>query len=166
MNNYRQLAPGAYFVAFLLFFIPFFDAALTLAPWHLESSQWRFGAFGLFSNALMLPAAGALIAIATGIAAGQPRALKVFAVLSWIAVAMLLGSTVLFALDATQSRRLIRPEMELSYYVASGTAAGKLFIGVLTFLFLARGSRMERGIFREANTAPMRAFGKRDVASS
>jgi hypothetical protein len=163
MNNYRQLAPGAYLVAFLLFFIPFFDAALSLAPWQLASSQWRFGAFGLLSNALMLPAAGALVAIATGIAAGQPRALKVFAVVGWLAVAILLASTVLFALDATQSRRLIRPEMQLSYYVASGTALGKLLLGMLTFLFLARGSRLDRS--REANTAPIRAFGKRDFVS-
>jgi hypothetical protein len=164
MNNYRQLAPGAYLVAFLLFFIPFFDAALTLAPWQLASSQWRFGAFGLLSNALMLPAAGALVAIATGIAAGQPRALKVFSVAGWLAVAILLASTVLFALDATQSRRLIRPEMALSYYVASGTALGKLLLGMLAFLFLARGSRLERSS-REANTAPIRAFGKRDFVS-
>ena len=69
MNNYRSLAPGAYVVAFLLFFIPFFDASLSLAPWNLASSQWRFGAFGLLSNALMLPAAGTLIAVATAIAA-------------------------------------------------------------------------------------------------
>ena len=77
MNNYRQLAPGAYLVAFLLFFIPFFDASLSLAPWHLGSSQWRFGAFGLLSNALMLPAAGSLIAITTAIVAGHVRVVRV-----------------------------------------------------------------------------------------
>lgn len=165
MNNYRQLAPGAYLVAFLLFFIPFFDAMLSLAPWHVASSQWRFGAFGLLSNALMIPAAGALVAIATGIAAGQPRTLRALAVVAWITVVILLASTVLFALDATQSRQLIRPEMLLSYYVASGTALGKLLLGALTFLFLARGSRVDRSSFRESNTAPIRAFGKRDLIS-
>ena len=166
MNNYRQLAPGAYLVAFLLFCIPFFDASLSLAPWHLANSQWRFGAFGLLSNALMLPAAGALIAVATGIVAGHARGLRVLSVLGWLLVVILLASTVLFSLDALQSRRLIRPEMQLSYYVASATAFGKLVLGMLAFLFLARGSRLDRGISRESTTAPIRAFGKRDFASS
>lgn len=166
MNNYRQLAPGAYLVAFLLFFIPLFDASLSLAPWHIESSQWRFGAFGLLSNALMLPAAGALVAVAAAVAAAQVRMTKVLAILCWITVVVLAVSTVLFALDAMQSRRMIRPEMSLSYYVASATALGKLVLGLLSFLFLARGSRLDRSSTREATTAPIRAFGKRDFASS
>ena len=159
MNNYRNLAPGAYVVAFVLFFVPFFDAALSLAPWNVASSQWRFGAFGLLSNALMLPAAGVLIAVATAIAAGHVRVVRVLAILCWSAVVVLLVSTVLFSLDALQSRRMIRPEMALSYYVASATAMGKLLLGLLSFTFLARGSRLER--MREATTAPIRAFGTR-----
>jgi hypothetical protein len=166
MNNYRQLAPGAYLVAFLLFFIPFFDASLSLAPWHISSSQWRFGAFGLMSNALMLPAAGALIAVAAAIAAGHVRVVRFLALLCWLIVAVLVLSTVLFSLDAMQSRRMIRPEMSLSYYVASATASGKLVLGLLSFLLLARGSRLDRSGTREATTAPIRAFGKRDFASS
>ncbi len=165
MNNYRQLAPGAYLVAFLLIFIPLFDASLSLAPWHLGSSQWRFGAFGLLSNALMLPAAGALIAVATAIAASQVRMVKVLAILCWFVVAVLVVSTALFSLDAMQSRRMIRPEMALSYYVASATAMGKLVLGIVSFLFLARGSRLDRSTMREASPT-IRAFGKRDLASS
>jgi heme/copper-type cytochrome/quinol oxidase subunit 2 len=164
MNNYRQLAPGAYLVAFLLVFIPLIDASLSLAPWHLGSSQWRFGAFGLLSNALMIPAAGALIAVAAAVAAGQVRMVKVLAIFCWFVVVVLVVSTVLFSLDAMQSRRMIRPEMALSYYVASATAMGKLVLGMLSFIFLARGSRLDRTTTREA-TAPIRAFGKRDMAS-
>jgi hypothetical protein len=166
MNNYRQLAPGAYLVAFLLIFIPVFDASLSLAPWNLGSSQWRFGAFGLFSNALMLPAAGALIGVATAIAAGHVRMVRGLAILCWFAVAVLVLSTVLFSLDAMQSRRMIRPDMALSYYVASATALGKLVLGLLAFLFLARGSRLDRNGTRDVNTAPIRSFGKRDLANS
>jgi hypothetical protein len=91
---------------------------------------------------------------------------KVLAILCWITVVVLAVSTVLFALDAMQSRRMIRPEMSLSYYVASATALGKLVLGLLSFLFLARGSRLDRSSTREATTAPIRAFGKRDFASS
>lgn len=164
MNNYRQLAPGAYLVAFLLVFIPLFDASLSLAPWHLGSSQWRFGAFGLLSNALMLPAAGALVAVAAAVAAGHVRMVKVLSALCWVMVAVLALSVVLFSLDAMQSRRMIRPEMTLSYYVASVTALGKLVLAMLTFIFLARGSRLERST--QQSTAPVRAFGKGGLASS
>jgi hypothetical protein len=164
MNNYRQLAPGAYLVAFVLVFIPLIDASLSLAPWNLANSQWRFGAFGLLSNALMIPASGALIAVATAIAAGQVRVAKVLAILCWFTVAVLVLSTVLFALDAMQSRRMIRPEMALSYYVASATAMAKLGLGLLTFVFLARGSRLDKTIAQP--TAPMRAFGKQNFVSN
>lgn len=165
MNSYRQLAPGAYLVAFLLFFIPFFDATLSLAPLHVASSQWRFGAFGLLSNALMLPAAGMLIAIATAVAAGQARMRKVLGILCWVLVAVLIMSTLLFALDAMQSRRMIRPEMALSYYVASATALGKLVLGLVSFVFLARGCRTDRVDIRQTTT-PIRVLGKGGLASS
>ncbi|MEO5817351.1 MAG: hypothetical protein ABIT20_18935 [Gemmatimonadaceae bacterium] len=164
MNNYRQLAPGAYLVAFVLVFIPLFDASLSLAPWNLVSSQWRFGAFGLLSNALMIPASGALIAVATAIAAGHVRVAKVLSILCWITVAVLVLATVLFSLDAMQSRRMIRPEMALSYYVASATAMGKFILGLLTFAFLARGSRLDRASTQP--TAPIRAFGRQNFVSN
>ena len=166
MTNYRQLAPAGYVIAFLLFFIPFFDASLSLAPWNLGSSQWRFGAFGLMSNALMLPATGALIAVAAAVSAGHVRVLRVLSIIFWLAVAVLVLATALFALDALQSRRMIRPEMALSYYVASATAMGKLVLGLVSFALLARASRLDGSGTREANTAPIRVFGKRDLASS
>ena len=165
MNNYRQLAPGAYLVAFLLFFIPFFDAILGLAPYNLGSSQWRFGAFGLLSNALMLPATGALIAVTTAVVFGHVRTQRVFSVLSWLAVVTILVSTVLFGLDAIQSRRLIRPDMQLSYFVATATAVGKLVFGAVAFLFFARGSRSDRTISRESSGPVTGAYRKRDLAS-
>ena len=165
MNNYRQLAPGAYMVAFLLFVIPFFDAILGLAPFNLGSSQWRFGAFGLLSNALMLPASGALIAVATAVILGHTRAQRAFSIISWLAVVTILVSTVLFSLDAIQSRRLIRPDMQLSYFVATGTAVGKLLLGGLAFLFFARGSRSDRIISRESAGPVTGSFRKRDLAS-
>ena len=165
MNNHRQLAPGAYLVAFLLFFIPFFDAILSLAPWNLGSSQWRFGAFGLLSNALMLPATGALIAVATAVIFGHFRTQRVLSILSWLAVAIIVVSTVLFGLDAVQSRRLIRADMQLSYFVATGTAVGKLLLGALAFVFFARGSRSDRTTIRETATPVTGAYRKRDLAS-
>ena len=73
MNRYRFLGFSAYLVATTLIVVPFFDAAMSLWPWQPDSAQWRFGAIGLASNALMLPCAGMLIALATGITLGQPE---------------------------------------------------------------------------------------------
>ena len=161
MNNHRQLAPAAYLVAALLVFIPLFDAATTLYPFNVVSSQWRFGAFGLLSNALMLPASGALIAVAAAAAFMQPRMLRFLGVASWVVVAVLVVSMALFALDAIQSRRLIRPDMQLSYMVASATAMVKLFLGALGFALLARGTRVNPGTMPEARANVDRAFPKR-----
>jgi hypothetical protein len=160
MNNHRQLAIAAYLVAGMLIFIPLIDASLTLFPWNLGSSQWRFGAFGLYSNALMLPAAGALIAVATAAAFSHQRMLRVLVILQVIVAAVLLISVALFGLDAVQARKLIRPDMQLSYRVASATAAIKLLLGAVTFLLLARGARAKTVVLDPRADTP-RGFPKR-----
>lgn len=139
MNS--RLAPCAYLVAFLLIAIPLFDASMSVAPWALGSAQWRFGAVGLLSNALMIPAAGALIAVATAVTQDHVRAQRVFRVLCWMGCVLVAISIVIFALDALQTRVAIRPEMQLSYRVASATAAFKLILGAVAFAFFARACR-------------------------
>ncbi|MEO7455454.1 MAG: hypothetical protein ABIY52_04280 [Gemmatimonadaceae bacterium] len=161
MNNHRQLAPAAYLVAALLVFIPLYDAATSLYPFNVASSQWRFGAFGLLSNALMLPASGALIAVAAAAAFMQPRMLRFLGIVSWVAVVVIVLSMVLFALDAVQSRRLIRADMQLSYMVATATALVKLVLGALGFALLARGTRPGPGVMSESRSNVDRAFPKR-----
>ena len=161
MNNHRQLAPAAYLVAALLVFIPLFDAATSLYPFNMMSSQWRFGAFGLMSNALMLPATGTLIAVAAAVAFMQPKMLRFLGIASWVVVVLIVVSMALFALDAVQSRRLIRPDMQLSYMVASATALVKLFLGAVGFALLARGTRVNPGMMPEARVNVDRAFPKR-----
>src|SRR5260221_11923810 len=66
MSNYRQMAPAAYLVAALLFFIPFFDALASVAPWHPLAAQWRVGAIGLISKAFLIPPPGGLLAVWAG----------------------------------------------------------------------------------------------------
>lgn len=160
MNPHRNLAPAAYLIAGMLFFIPFFDAAMSLYPFNPANSQWRFGAFGLFSNALMIPASGALIAMATALVFGHRRSITLFTALSWLFVVGLALATVLFGLDAIQSRRLIRPDMQLSYMVATATAVVKLVLGAIGFLLLALSSR-GRVVVQEARAEMPRAFTPR-----
>jgi hypothetical protein len=160
MNNYRQLATGAYLVAFLLFVIPFFDAIMSVIPAHFDNTQWRFAVLGLLSNALMLPASGALIAVATAAMLGHVRLQRVLGILLWLLVVVVMVSAVTFSLDAIQSRPAIKPDMLLSYQVASTTALAKLVLGAVTFAFLAAGCR---GASAEVIAAAPRVL-KRDIA--
>ena len=138
MNRYRFLGFSAYLVATTLIVVPFFDAAMSLWPWQPDSAQWRFGAIGLASNALMLPCAGMLIALATGITLGQPRTLRWLGLLC-AAAALATGlSILLFALDAMQTRADVNAAARLSFNVASATAIAKLLIGTVTLVAFAR----------------------------
>lgn len=141
MNS--RLAPCAYLVAFLLIAIPMFDASMSVAPWVPGDPQWRFGAIGLISNALMIPAAGMLIAVVAAMTFGHLTFLRVLRILCWIGSLGIMLAVILFALDALQTRNAIRPQMQLSYNVASLTAAFKLLLGAATFLLFARACNPE-----------------------
>ncbi len=163
-NNIRPVAPGAYLVAFLLFFIPFFDATMSVAPWLWSNPQWRFGAIGLLSNALMLPASGALIAVATAVALGHYKTQRTLGIASWVLVLVIFASAGMFALDAVQTKSQIRPEMMLSYRVSTLTATCKLVLGMIGFALLGRACRVDKNARLEVNQAPR--LIKREIASS
>jgi hypothetical protein len=140
-NATRQLAPAAYFVAFLLIVIPLFDALMSVAPFHVEAAQWRFAAVGLLSNALMIPSVGVLFAVVTAVTLDHVGAKRAIQVLSWIMVPVLMAAIGFFALDSMQTRAAVRPEMQLSFLVASITAVCKLLLGIVAMVLFARASR-------------------------
>src|SRR5438477_5429446 len=58
MAQPRHLTTPAYLVAFALICIPPFDTLMQVLPLRLDQPRWRFGAFGLMSNTLMLTVTG------------------------------------------------------------------------------------------------------------
>ncbi|HET9440315.1 MAG TPA: hypothetical protein VFO52_09095 [Longimicrobiales bacterium] len=134
MSRYRYLALPAYFVAAALVLIPLVDAALSLWPWRPGAAQWRFGAIGLASNALMIPAAGLLIMLATSLTLGHWRTLRVFGAVCALAALCTFVSIFLFGLDAIQTRVNVNPNAHLSFTVASFTAAAKLLLATITLI--------------------------------
>ncbi|MEP7000496.1 MAG: hypothetical protein ABI969_08445 [bacterium] len=143
MNDNRQLAPAAYLVAAALIVFPLYDSGISLSPWNTASAQWRFGAVGLLSNTLMIVALGAFITVVTAVASKHDRARRVLGYTCWIIAVVLLASIAAFALDAVQARSQIRPDMMLSYQLASLTAEVKLLVGVMSFALFGRGCRFE-----------------------
>ena len=141
MSQLRRLSLPAYFVCLALLLLPLADVLTTLFPWQFGDARWRFGAVGLVSNALLLPMAGLLIALAAARVAEHGRMRVAIGVVSAAAATLCLVALVLFGLDALQTRAAVRPEMRTSFNVASITAALKTLVAGVTFSFLALAAR-------------------------
>lgn len=146
MNNLKRLAPGAYLIALLLLLIPMWDNLTSLLPVHASSSAWRFGFFGLISNALLLPSIGALIAFAAAIVADHARTLRALRLTSWVIAILMLMGVVLFAFDAAQTKNNIQPQIRRSFKIASVTAGLKLLTGAATLALLGLAGRREEEV--------------------
>ena len=155
MDQYRRLAGLAYIVACMLIFIPVFDATMQLWPLRPGSTQWRFGALGLMSNAFLIPAVGLLIVLFTGRAFGHQRLLRLTGWMCAVAAAVATVLLLLFALDAVETRMAVTPAGRLSFVVASFTAAAKMLLAIATLVLMARaGIRTQRA--RASKGAPER----------
>jgi len=113
--------------------IPLVDALTSLYPWHPGDARWRFGAVGLVSNALLIPMAGILVAFVTASVLEHRGIRRAIAIIGFAAAALCLAALGSFALDALQTRAAVRPEMRLSFNVASITAAIKTLLAGITF---------------------------------
>lgn len=133
MDNYPRLAPVAYAIALLLIAIPIFDGSMSVAPFHLGNAQWRFGFFGVLSNALLIPTVGVLIAVAASLTYEHEGLQKVLWLASWLMALLLLVSMVTFTFDALQTRAHVRQDIQTSFMVASVTALFKLFASAVVF---------------------------------
>lgn len=140
MAQHRHLAVPTYLVAFSLFVIPPFDSMMTVFPFRLGEARWRFGAFGLLSNSLMLALVGLLIALFATAVFEHPRFRRVLGVLSGLLVLIVASAWIMFALDALQVRSAINPAAGLAFKVASATAATKALIALVTLIALTVAS--------------------------
>jgi hypothetical protein len=146
MDRYRYLTWPSYLIAIMLVVVPLFDAAMQLGAFNPGSSQWRFGAIGLLSNAFLLPGVGLLVMFAVAVFREHVRFLRIFGVLLAVCAAVAFGLVLLFALDAIQTRVMVQEAARLSFVVASWTAVGKLALAVAVLTLLARGGlRTRRG---------------------
>ncbi len=148
MNRSHALAWPSYVVAALLVLFPLVDSLLTVFPLRPGDVNWRFGAAGLFSRALMTPLLGLLLVFAVALLLDQRRILRVVAVVSGLLSLVLLGTLALFALDTLQMRAQVRPEIVPSFDVAALTAMAKYGAVIVALLMLAvpgwRNSQREK----------------------
>jgi hypothetical protein len=162
---YNRIAPCLYLLALILFIVPFVDAAVSITPFHVRNVQWRFGAVGLLTNTLLTPAVGFMLAVVTAALLQHIRTQRVLSIVAWIGAVVLLGLLVVFALDALQTRAMVRPEMMRPFVLASTVAVCKLVLWVIASIVFARAARTPRGLRRSAE-APAASMLIRDAQTS
>lgn len=121
--------------------IPIVDAATTLFPWNYSEPRWRFGAVGMLSNALLIPTAGLLVAHATSLVLNHTGVRRAISIVGYAAAGLCVLALAMFALDSLQTRAAVRPEMRLSFNVASITAALKTLLAGVTYLTFGLAGR-------------------------
>jgi hypothetical protein len=152
MAQQRQFATPTYLVALTLVLVPITDVIMQVLPFRLQDPKWRFGFFGLMSNAMMVPLLGLLIAFTAAQLFDQRVLQRVLGVLSIVIGVLFVGLFVIFALDALQVHNDVKPAAQLAFKVASATAATKALLGIVTLgTFGMAAIRGSRGALRRAS---------------
>jgi hypothetical protein len=117
------------------------ELAASLVPFRIGEVQWRFGAYGLVIGRVttLVLVDGMVLLAAAG--RGHAGVLRAWGVLHFLLAALIVPGLFLFALDALELRRAVRPEAELTLLVASARAAAvaaaaavyAIVVGVVAF---------------------------------
>ena len=97
----------AYALAILLIVIPFLQAGQSLWPLQLSDIRWRFGAANALSSVLLLPFIGLTVMSIVARVSGNTGVSRTTGAIAALFVIGLLGSLVLFALDALQLKTIV-----------------------------------------------------------
>ncbi|MDZ4673607.1 MAG: hypothetical protein SGI84_04070 [Gemmatimonadota bacterium] len=140
MHSLRRIAPGAYFVAALLFLITTVDYLGNAWPFLPGDISWRYGVVGMVSTYLLSPLLGCLIASATAAWLPQPRVSRVLGVVCWVVAGVLLTALGGFVLDSLQVRSAAAPDARWVTTTSFLLASAKIFLSVLALLTLGVGN--------------------------
>lgn len=122
-------------VAVLMVLLPLVDSLLVAWPLRPGELQWRFGAVGMFSQALLLPVMGVALLLATALSYGRRTPIRIMAVVSGLVALALLAVLPFFLLDFMQMRAQVRAEAKAAFDVATVFAIVK--IGMFAVVALA-----------------------------
>jgi hypothetical protein len=94
-------------VALLLIASPLADLIAALIPIRPAEVSWRFGAYGLLTNALVTPILGLAIVLVVSGFRSQRRPIGIIAVVAGMLALILIGGFALFVLDYLQLRQAV-----------------------------------------------------------
>jgi hypothetical protein len=115
-------------VALLLIASPVADLTAALLPIHPGEVSWRFGAYGLLTNALVTPILGLAILIVVSGLGHRTRRVVIIAGICAVLALVLIGGFALFVLDYLQLRQAVGTAARGPYDAAALKA---MFVAVL-----------------------------------
>jgi FlaA1/EpsC-like NDP-sugar epimerase len=156
----RSVRASGYVILALSAVFPFMDLAMSLWPAHFESATWRFGAVGLFSNYAMGATIELFLLVVLALFANQRRVLLTLGAIAAIVTVILLGSSVMFTLDAVQTRARVTAVAIHRYDASAAEALAKILLFAIGNGLLARGAfaaarRDGRSSARARGTSPL-----------
>jgi len=125
-----------YLCAFVLFFVPYFQAMAGIWPLQLTSLEWRYKATSGMSGILMLPFIGLVLALAVARSCGHKNVSRVVGVVAALTTLTLLVSMGLFAMDALQLKKVVQDRMLQQFNKATFTAGVTLGFSFVVFTIL------------------------------
>lgn len=137
LENDDGLRRLLYLSAFLLFFMPYFQALAGLWPLQLGSLQWRFQATGAMSGILMLPFLGLVLALAVARPLGHKGVSRLVGIIAALTAVGIVAAIGLFAMDALQLKKVIRDAQMSAFNKAVLTATSTMLFSLVTFSVLA-----------------------------
>jgi hypothetical protein len=140
MKAGRPLTAVVYATAALLILVPLGEAFAAVLPMSLWSHQWRFGAVGLFSRALMLPLVGIVLASYWAMACHHRRTLRALSGVAAVSSMILIGIIAAFALDSVQTAAQVNGPAKAAFRLATIVAMVKLVAVCAVTAMLARGA--------------------------
>lgn len=146
MKVNRPLVAAVYLVLAMLILTPLVETTLAVLPLRPSALNWRFGAAGLYSRAVIVPLFGLLLV--TGVAAwlGQRLVVRVVGVMVGLGALIAVVASVLFVLDALQMRAQVPAEARGGFDRSTAIALLTMWVVAVTGVLLSIGSwKMSRG---------------------
>lgn len=133
----RQLSPAVVIIGILFIVMPLAATLMQVWPLHPGAPQWRFGAYGLYANNLLLPAFGLLLLSVWGILLQYRGIVWAALAVAGVFTLILLGASVAFVLDSVQLRAAVNPQAQSAMVRASATALVQTLVALLAMLATA-----------------------------
>ena len=127
----RKLSAAAYATALIVLVLPLIDTIVGTLPAQPGGVEWRFGAMGIASRALVTPFIALLIALGFSVAAEQYRVTRLIGFLSLVMCIVLVAIMGLFALDSVQMRASVQPGMRSAFDVTVAISFVKYIVATI-----------------------------------
>ena len=125
-----------YLGAFLLFFLPYFQAFTGLFPFRLGDVRWRFQAGASMSGIMLLPFLGLTFGLTIARSVGHRGISRFIGVIGLLTVLSLIAALGLFFLDSLQVKSIVRDAEMQNFYKAVATASVAMFVSICAFSYL------------------------------